>query len=200
MLNLRNASNEVLSRALGRLPRRLPPPGLTTVLRVSASRELRRRNFRGAFVYWYDRLQWQASNAMRSLALPVVGGVFSAVILLGMWVVPTYPVRADNNFDVPTTLTANSFMGTATEAAVKATGPVVGAGADVVVDITIDDRGRIVEYRVVSGAIFAKDPGFRRRLENLLLFTEFVPATAFGRPGVSRMRLTLTSSSVEVKG
>src|SRR6516162_1073179 len=124
MLNLRNASNEVLSRALGRLPRRLPPPGLTTVLRVSASRELRRRNFRGAFVYWYDRLQWQASNAMRSLALPVVGGVFSAVILLGMWVVPTYPVRADNSFDVPTTLTANSVMGTATEAAVKATGPV----------------------------------------------------------------------------
>jgi hypothetical protein len=201
MSNLKNASDEMLRRVLGRLPRRLPPPGLTTALRVAASKErLRRGGFGKALLYWFDRLQWEASDAMRALALPVVGGVFSAVILLGMWVVPTYPVRADSSFDVPTTLTANSFMGTATEAAVKATGPVVGAGADVVVDVTIDGRGRIVEYRVVSGTIFGEDPGFRRRLENLLLFTEFVPATAFGKPGVSRMRLTLTSSSVDVRG
>ena len=200
MLNLRQASNETLSRALGRLPRKLSPPGLTTALRVAASRELRRRSIGGAIKYWCERLQLEVSYTMRAHALPVVGGVFCAVILLGMWVVPTYPVRAASSFDIPTILTPNSFMGTATEAAVKATGPVVGAGADVVVDVTIDDRGRIVEYRVVSGAIFAEDPDFRRRLENLLLFTEFVPATAFGRPGASRMRLTLTSSSVEVRG
>ena len=115
MSNLKNASDEMLRRVLGRLPRRLPPPGLTTALRVAASKErLRRGGFGKALLYWFDRLQWEASDAMRALALPVVGGVFSAVILLGMWVVPTYPVRADNNFDVPTTLTANSFMGTAT--------------------------------------------------------------------------------------
>jgi len=197
MSNLKNASDEMVSRALRGLSRRLPPPGLTTALRVSASRELRRRSLGSAFLYWVERLHREGSDAMRSLALPVAGGVFSAVILLGMWVVPTYPVRADNSFDVPTMLTPNSWTGTATEAAVKATGPVVLAGGDVVVDITIDGRGRIVEYRVVSGA---EDPGFRRRLENLLLFTEFVPATAFGRPGASRMRLTLTSSSVEVRG
>jgi hypothetical protein len=40
----------------------------------------------------------------------------------------------------------------------------------------------------------------RRRLENMLLFTEFVPATQFGVPTTSRLRLPVVSSRVEVKG
>jgi len=197
---LRNASDDTLRSVLGRLPRRIPPPALGTRLRVLASKERNRSSIGGVFVAWYDRLCWQAGQMMRSLALPTAGGVFSAVVLLGLWVVPTYPVRPVSSFDVPTMLTPNSWTGTATEAALKTMGPVVGAGGDAVVDVTIDGRGHIVEYKLVSGPNVAQDPEFRRRLENLLLFTEFIPATAFGQPGLSKFRLTLFSSYVDVKG
>jgi hypothetical protein len=196
----KNASDEMLTRMLRRLPQRLPPAGLTTALRVTASRAREQRSIWAALRQWSERVQWEIGNFVGSLALPAAGGVFSAVFLLGLWVIPTYPVHADSSFDVPTMLTPNSWTGTATEAALKTTGPVAGAGSDVVVDVTIDDRGRIVEYSLVSGPASAQDPDFRRRLENLLLFTEFVPATAFGKPGASRMRLTLLSSSVDVRG
>lgn len=195
---LRDASDDTLRRVLGGLPRRMPPPALGTRLRVLASKERSRRSLGGEFLYWCQRLYWEAGDMMRSLALPTAGGVFSAVVLLGLWVIPTYPVRAISSYDIPTALTANHWAGTATDVAVKAMGP-VAAGGDAVVDVTIDDRGRIIEYQVVSGPI-AQDPDFRRRLENLLLFTEFTPATAFGLPGVSKLRLTLSSSYVDVKG
>ena len=198
---LKNASDEMLNRALRNLPRRIPPAGLTTRLRVDVSKLHQRGRLGDVLFQWLDRVQFETWNFVRGLALPAVGGVFTAVILLGLWVVPTYPVRADDSFDIPTMLTANSWTGTATEAALKTTGLVVGAGADVVVDVIIDDRGRIVSYNVVSGGpTVTQDPGFRRRLENLLLFTEFIPATAFGRPGASRMRLNLLSSSIDVRG
>ena len=202
---------EALSRALGSLPQRIPPPGLTTSLRVIASRErqrtLARRSFPAALEYWGDRLRLAAIDVMRPLALPAAGGVFSAVVLLGMWVVPTYPLRATSSFDVPTMVT--------TEATVKDMMPIAGLGNDmvvdaadamadprnVVVDVTVDDQGRLVDYTIVSGPSSVRDPVFLRRLENLLLFTEFVPATAFGRPEFSKMRVTLLSSYVvDVKG
>src|SRR5712692_9772583 len=82
-------SDEALTRALGSLPRRIPPPGLTTALRVLASHERQRIRARrrplDRWAAWRDRVLLAANNVMRPLALPACGGVFSAVVLLGMW-------------------------------------------------------------------------------------------------------------------
>ncbi|HEX8827394.1 MAG TPA: hypothetical protein VF778_04705, partial [Xanthobacteraceae bacterium] len=61
---------------------------------------------------------------------------------------------------------------------------------------------RMIDYRIVSGPTTVQDPGFRSRLENLLLLTQYVPATAFGQPGLSTLRLSLTavSSALDVRG
>jgi hypothetical protein len=180
--------------ALRALPRREPPAGLTTSLRVIASRErqrtLARQSLRQVCVNWLERVRLSGKDIMRPLALPLAGGVFSAVVLFSMFVVPTYPLRGNGGLDVPTMLT--------TEATVKGAAPFGVEGGDLVVDVSLDDQGRMVDYQIIGGT--GVDPQLRRRLENLLLFTEFVPATAFGQPTRAKLRLTLFSSHIDVKG
>lgn len=182
--------DEVLSRALRSLPRRLPPLELASSLRVLASRELHRRAHGGS--PWRDRLRLFAKDLMRPLALPFAGGVCSTVVLFSMCLAPTYPVRGSSTFDVPTMLT--------TEATVKGTGPIGASGGDVIVDVIVDGQGRMVDYTIVSGRNVRNDDALRRSIETILLFTEFTPATAFGQPISGRMRLQLGSSHIDVKG
>jgi len=200
-------AGEKLSRALRSLPARIPPAGLTTSLRVIASRErqrfLERRTLPEAFANWYARTNVTAGQIMRSLVLPVAGGVFSAVILFSTWLVPTYPLHASGaSGDVPTMLTteatpdwmaARLLYEAAQEAA--ATRP---PGGDAMVDVTVDDLGRVVDYTIRSGSQVLQDPGRRRRLD-LLMFTRFTPATEFGRPMPSEVTLPVLSSQVDVK-
>jgi hypothetical protein len=185
-----DAGDNALSRALRSLPSRMPPTGLTSSLRVIASREQRRR------VYGYrndlaDRLRLFADNLMRPLALPFAGGVFSTVVLFSMWLSPSYTVRASGNLDVPTAL--------ATEASIRKTAPIAESTADVIVDVVVDGQGRMTDYSIVSGN-FTKDEAMRRRIEGMLLLIQFNPATSFGQPVESRMRLSLSASHIDVKG
>jgi hypothetical protein len=178
-----------LTRALRSLPRRMPPPGLNSSLRVLASREHRRR------IYWpsdafSDRLTLLFDNLMRPLALPFAGGVFSTLILFAMWLGPTYTVRA-NSTDVPTVLS--------TEASIRKTAPIAERTDDVIVDVTVDGQGRMIDYSIVSGNV-TKDEAMRRRIEGMLLLIEFNPATSFGQPVEGRMRLSLSASHIDVKG
>jgi hypothetical protein len=188
---------EITVGALRQIPARKPPVGLTAVLRVAASRERQRRNFTRAerFQLWRQRVQLHADNLMRPIAVPAAGGLFSAFALFIMWVVPAYPLRTVNaSMDVPTMLT--------TEAGILGTIPVgVSSGSEAVVDVMVDEQGRMVDYRVVSGAAMLSKT-MRRRLENTLLFTAFVPATTFGIPQtVSIVRVSVgLNSRVEVKG
>jgi hypothetical protein len=181
-------NDEVLSRVLRGIKPLVPPAKLSTSLRVLASKELSRRSSRA----WLDRLQLFADNLARPLALPLAGGVFTTVVLFSMWLIPTYPIRAALGFDVPTGLT--------TEATVKGTGPIDAPGGDMVVDVTIDGGGRMVDYSIVQGRNVLNNVVLRRNLENMLLFTEFNPATLFGQPTASKIRLYLDSSHIDVKG
>jgi len=185
-----DAGDNALSRALRSLPRRVPPPNLTSSLRVIASREQRRR------VYGYrndlaDRFRLFADNLMRPLALPFAGGVFSTVVLFSMWLGPSHTVRASSTLDVPTAL--------ATEASIRKTAPIAESTADVIVDVVVDGQGRMIDYSIVSGN-FTKDEAMRRRIEGMLLLIEFNPATSFGQPVEGRMRLSLSASHIDVKG
>ncbi len=58
----------------------------------------------------------------------------------------------------------------------------MGLSDSVLVDVEVDDQGHFVDYQVISGASAVSDPTIRRRVENLLYFTKFAPATAFGMP------------------
>ena len=187
-------AEEKFCRALRSLPSRLPPAGLTTSLRVIASRErkrfLERRTVGEALTTWYQHASMTAGEMIRTAALPVVGGFCTAVILFSTWLVPTYPLHAKGSFDVPTMLT--------TEATVQETAATGFSGDDAVVDVTVNDQGRVVDISFVGGSGVQNAAQRHRVEENLLLNTQFTPATEFGRPVTSKVRLPLNSSQIEV--
>jgi hypothetical protein len=185
-----------IRQALRSLPRRTAPSDLTVRLRVAAS-QARAQTANGAsdWTRLRDRFQLILSNLMRPLALPLAGGLCAALVLFSA-LVPTFTSafasdKAGVLLDVPTMLT--------TEPSLKYMAPIAFAEADAIVDLNIDDQGRIVNYSIVSAP--GQTEQLRRRIENNLLFTEFWPATAFGKPIAGTVRISFHNSShVEVKG
>jgi len=96
-----------------------------------------------------------------------------------------------STIDVPTQLY--------TEASVKSTSPVSFGDDDVVVDLNIDDQGRILDYKIVDGPHIMKTE-LRRAIEHKLLFTQFTPATTFGLPMAGKIRISFRNSKIDVKG
>lgn len=181
---------EHVSRMLRSLPPRVAPAGLTTSLRVIASRERQRlvenRSLAQVCAAWLDRTRFMLQDMLRPLMLPATGGVFSAVVLFSMWVVPTYPLRATMAIDTPTSLTTSVDVVDGSVA--------IGLTDSVTVDVDVDDQGHFVDYQVISGASAVADPAIRRRVENLLWFTKFAPATSFGMPMAGKARVLLLPS------
>jgi predicted thioesterase len=192
--NLRNSDSVVES--LRNLSVKAPSAQLRTSLRVLASRErqrrLERQNFRTLWNSWQDRTQLFFDNVIRSVALPFAGGVCSTLVLFSMFVVPAYPLLTRGVADVPTVLS--------TPVSVKHIAPFSVGDTDVVVDVVVDEQGRMLDYAVVAGSSVLANPQMRRRLENAIEFSNFTPATTFGQPMVSKMRLWFRSSRIDVRG
>jgi putative zinc finger protein len=184
--------------ALRSLPQSPVPSTLTLRLRVVASK-VRARSARGesGWSRWRGRFQLSLKNLMRPLALPLAGGLCSAVVLFSA-LVPTFTSTyamdktPSSLWDVPTML--------ATQPMVKCTAPVAFGETEAVVDLTIDEQGRIANYTIVSTGPEQKTEQGRRNIENKLLFIGFWPATAFGKPVAGRVRVSFGSSHVEVRG
>lgn len=179
------------------LPAWSPPPGLVYSLRVLASRERARRlagdGFRGWAALAVRRLRLWADNFLRPAAVPITGGVLSAVLLFAI-LAPVFsrPAAAGRN-DVPIWLSS--------EASFLSMGPYGLVNAEeIVLDLTVDPQGRIVDYSAPGGDGWIRDVRTRRSLENALLFTQFTPGTTFGQPAAARVRITLRRSEIEVRG
>jgi hypothetical protein len=192
---LESRRHQRLRNTLRSLPPRNPPPDLIYRLRVTASKA--RMEATGETSRWrraWDRFELSMKHLMRPLALPAVGGLCSAVFLFSA-LVPTFESAfAMNNplGDIPTVLS--------TQPMVKYLAPVAFGHGDAEVDLTIDGQGHIVNYVIVS-APGQKGEELRRTIENNLLFTEFWPATAFGRPIAGTVRISFRSAAgIDVKG
>jgi hypothetical protein len=182
--------------AVRSLPRRTPPPELVQQLRVAASKaRALSATASTPWSRWRSRFKLDFTHLMRPVALPVLGGVSSALFLFSA-LAPTFsPLfgmsKLPSPFDVPTVLI--------TEPMVKCTAPVAFGGAEATVDVTLDEHGRMVNYKIIS-ASGLKPEQIRHTIENNLLFTEFWPATAFGRPVAGTVRVFFGNSHIEVKG
>jgi hypothetical protein len=171
-------SDEGLGQALASLPVRAAPPGLTTSLRVISSRERQRlagRTLSQMFARWGDRASLGVTNVMRPLALPLAGGLFSAVALFSMLLLPTLPGRSTSALDSPTMLNVGAVL------------------------VDVDDHGHMMDYTVMSGAEALQEPVLHGQLEQLLHYTKFVPATSSGRPRAGKVRIPVFTSSIVVK-
>jgi hypothetical protein len=176
--------------AVAGLGRKALPPELGLRLRVMVSQEaaLRRRPVWAA-------LQLRLEHALRAFMVPATAGALSAIVifglLIGMFALPA-PLRASND-DVPTKLYtppqlvlspfAGSFSSDSDDA--------------VVIEALVDEDGRVQDYRIISApASFVREK-MVSRLENMLIFTVFQPARAFGRPTSGRAIISFSRISVQ---
>ena len=61
-------------------------------------------------------------------------------------------------------------------------------------DLQLDDQGQIVDFTIVS-APGQQSETVRRSIENSLLFTEFWPATTFGRGVAGTVRISSAAAA-----
>lgn len=189
-----NTARQLQARtALRSLPRQTVPPDLTMRLRVLASHE-RARSVH-ALRSWWERVSFSLANILRPLGVPVAGGLASTVLLFST-LVPTFtvpPVSAD----VPAVLFTGPIL--------KNMAPIGFVDGDAVVDLRIDEQGRIVNWTIVESA--GHTDAVHRSIENSLLFTRFTPGriapnscTDCGVPTAGTIRLVFRSSHIEVRG
>jgi hypothetical protein len=178
------AKSQRLVASLGRKP---APADLALRLKVALSRESQR-------VPWYESvlLQWQL--AFRTFMFPATAGVFSAVVFFGILIgYVTLPASASaRNTDVPT------MLFTPAQLRMAPSEMQLGLPTDesIVVETIVDANGRVESYRVISAPVNSEK--LMPQLDNMMIFTIFRPATAFGKPTPSKV--VLSFSSVNVRG
>ncbi len=168
------------------------PPELSEKLRVLASheraRQLTRVSVAARLEHWMGRAQLWFDNLMRPVALPIAGGLVSALVLFSM-LVP--------NLSFAHNFSDQSFFTHPVGLVVEQVGSVVKpmgslfriepADAEIpsegnVVLLTIDATGRVSDYSVARGKLTPD-------LKNIIMFSQFLPATVLGLPTTGKVKV-----------
>jgi len=184
---VRFASVQRMQSLVGSLGRKSAPPDLALKLRVALSQEL--ANSRRSR---WERLQVRWENAFNAVMVPATAGALATLIVFGMLISVLWPAQVRASNDVPTMLY--------TPAELKSTPFELTMGVantdSLVVEAYVGADGRVLDYRILSAPEEAE--AILPQLKNMLIFTTFNPATAFGQPTSSHVILTF--SKVQVKG
>ena len=192
-----------LRARLQRLERPRVPAALAVELRVLASHERVRRLARASLParlkHWHDTILLHFENLMRPVALPVAGGVVSALLLFGA-LIPTLIFRPQLTNDPPLAITAGpgdlhlelAVTGRLGDKLVNWIGETprlepldaMVSSDDNVVELTIDDKGRIADFQVLQGQLTPE-------VITLIQFSRLTPATFFGKPTWGKTLLVL---------
>jgi len=179
-----------LRGALRRLDKPELPIRLREGLRMLALNERLRRlshvSLSARAHRWAERMQLVFENLMRPMALPFAGGLLSALVMFAM-LVPSLAFPHNFRNDVPLWVLY-------TDPALQEMNPVDDAGDEIVVDVTIDERGRVQGYVVTRGHMTPEIEN------NLVLFSRFAPATVFGQPTWGRVLVSFRRSQISVRG
>ena len=177
------ARTQSLVSGLGRRP---APPELALKLRVALSQAVSRSLSRRMDALWV-RLE----NALNAVMVPATAGIVTSVFAFGLFIGVVAPAQLQGSQDVPTSLY------TPPQLAAAPFDPLGAAGAEsLVVEIAVDAQGRVQDYRILSGPQDAQQ--LLPKLNRMMIFTIFQPATNFGRPIPGRTLLTI--SKVNVRG
>lgn len=169
---------EAMHADLRALPRRRVPPDLALRLRVELSQRLHRNLLMRLWVH--------LENVLRPLLLPASGGVLAAMVcfflFMGSSVTPASKVP-----DVPLQLV--------TPPRVDQLAPIDFNTGErgVVLAAKINAGGRAMGYRLLSGQ---NSPELIQRLDRMIYFSTFQPATMFGRPTDGQVVLSLRRITV----
>ncbi len=169
---------ETMQADLRGLTRLQVPAELALRLRVEVSQGLHRRMLEHLRV-WMD-------NVLQPMLLPASGGVLAAIVcfclIMGSLVVPvtTTPDVPPAFFTPPRVRDVPPFDFNTGD-------------APVVVVVPINAGGRAMGYRVLSGK---SSPELIHQLDRVIYFSDFQPATWFGRPTGGQVVLSLRRITV----
>jgi hypothetical protein len=159
------------------LPRRRVSPELALRLRVQMSQLLHRDIIRHLWV----RLE----NALKPLLIPATGGLMIAVICFCL-IMGSEAVPISGTPDVTVQFTP---------ARVQTLAPMdFDAGDNSLLLVTeISAQGHVKGYQVLSGQ---ESPELMQRLDRMVYFSHFLPATTFGKPTDGEVVLSLRRITV----
>ena len=181
-----------LRNGLKSLPQRGVPERLRMELRVLASHQRARWNATKtlplALHTWAGNLQLAADNLMRPLAVPLAGGLASALLLFSL-LVPTLGFRPSVLNDVPT-----RFY---TAATLVEASPLGIHNDETVVALYVDAKGQATDYSVQRGQI---TPAMQADLTQMMFFARFTPATWFGQPTNGKVLVSFRRVNYVVRG
>jgi Putative zinc-finger len=187
-------STEGLRAALRGLNRAPVPAELSARLRVMASHASVQRaahsSLSNRWHTWADGVQLWFDNLMRPVALPVAGGIASALVLFGL-LVPSLSFRhnfVDHSlFTGPTGEVCALDPTGACVPAISSNSPwIVRTDVDTpddanVVWLTIDSNGKVADFAVERGQLTPE-------LESIIMFSQFTPANILGLPMSSKVK------------
>jgi len=185
--NAEYESLRIQRAALRRLAASPVPAMLEGRLRVLASheraRQLVRINWAARVENWRELAALRLGNLMRPVALPVAGGLVSALLMFGL-LIPSVTYAHRSTIEPPSPVFTDPDGQLVGEGEFpkleRAIGPALNG--TVVVLLTIDDRGHVQDYTVTQGVITPE-------VQNLILFSHFTPATMFGKPTKGYVRV-----------
>ena len=160
------------------LPRRRVPPDLALRLRVQLSRRLH-RDLLSRFRVFLD-------NALKPLLLPASGGVLGAVVFFALLM----SVPGASLVSVP-----GAVIAAATPPRILALAPLnFPSGEEELVLVThVNSAGKVLDYSVISGQ---SSPALLHRLDRMLYFSQFAPATVDGKPTEGQAVISLRRITV----
>lgn len=174
-------------RLLTSVPRPTVPPDLALKLRIALSQEMAR-----AQRPQLEGTKMLLEGALRRFMVPAAAGLVTAVIVFGVLMGSfAGTVQAANNNDVPLLVYAAPEFKASAYALQHG---VINEDA-VIVEAYIDASGRVEDYRVLSSPEDVQQ--WLPQVRNALIFTEFQPATAMGRPAPGRVVLAFTRSGLD---
>lgn len=159
-----------------------PPPQLTDRLRVLASHEQARQavraNLSARLQHWASSFRLSFDNLMRPFAVPVTGGLFTALVMFSI-LVPTLNPFQRGVFDEPSlrvlTDPDGEIVGTTREPLRLQSGNYNISGNEVSLVLIIDERGHVQDYYLSGGELTYE-------MASLILLSRFTPATIDGQP------------------
>ncbi|HKW18061.1 MAG TPA: zf-HC2 domain-containing protein [Terriglobales bacterium] len=164
------------------------PADLSLNLRLAISHEISRsrQSYFRAFLLHVE-------NALHGFMVPATTGIVATVLIFGLvaGILAVPPSVHANAADVPLT------FGTEPELQPNSFGFTMGPinGDSLLIEAYVDADGRVLNYRILSGA---EDPKNVHELRSMLLMTTFRPATWMGTPRPSTAILSF--SKISVKG
>ena len=184
--SIENLRGELRSLAAPKMP---PSSGKLRVLAShERARQLTRVSIPARVEHWMGRAQLWFDNLMRPVALPIAGGLVSALVLFSM-LVP--------NLSFAHNFSDQSFFTHPVGLVVEQVGSVVKpmgslfriepADGEIpsegnVVLLTIDATGRVSDYSVAHGKLTPD-------LKNIIMFSQFLPATVLGLPTTGKVKV-----------